>query len=169
LALSYYITARRELAVGAGRPEAALKEIVRQAFGAGVNYVQVREKDLPGGRLARLVEELLALPEKAGSRLLVNERLDVARASGADGVHLPADSLPVGAVRQWVGSSWIVGVSCHSAQEVEQAAAGGADYVLLGRSLRRRPSSAPSRWASRVWRRFAGASRFRYSRSAAWT
>jgi thiamine-phosphate pyrophosphorylase len=132
LALSYYITARRELAVGAGRPEAALKEIVRQAFGAGVNYVQVREKDLPGGRLARLVEELLALPEKAGSRLLVNERLDVARASGADGVHLPADSLPVGAVRQWVGSSWIVGVSCHSAQEVEQAAAGGADYVLLG-------------------------------------
>jgi thiamine-phosphate pyrophosphorylase len=132
LALSYYITARRELAAGAGSPEEALKEIVRAAYRAGVDYVQVREKDLPGRRLAALVEDLLALPGKASSRLLVNDRLDVARASGADGLHLPADSLPVAAVRGWVGPSWMVGASCHNALEVERAAADGADYALLG-------------------------------------
>jgi len=132
LTLSYYITARRELAAGTGCPEEALKEIVQAAYRAGVDYIQVREKDLSGRRLATLVEDMLALPGRANSRLLVNERLDVARALGADGLHLPADSLPVAAVRRWVGSSWIVGVSCHSAQEVERAAAGGADYVLLG-------------------------------------
>ena len=132
MALSYYITARSELAAGTGSPEEALKEIVRAAFHAGVDYIQVREKDLPGRRLAALVEDLLALPGKASSRLLVNDRLDVARASGADGLHLPADSLPVAAVRRWVESPWMVGVSCHSAREVERAAADGADYVLLG-------------------------------------
>ena len=132
MALSYYITARRELAADAGSPEEALGKIVRGAFHAGVDYIQVREKDLPGRRLAALVEALLALPGKASSRLLVNDRLDVARASGADGVHLPADSLPVAAVRGSVGPSWTVGVSCHSAREVERAAAEGADYALLG-------------------------------------
>ena len=132
LALSYYITARKELAVGAGGPGEPLKQIVRAAFRAGVDYIQVREKDLPGRRLAALVEDLLALPEKASSRLLVNARLDVARAAGADGLHLPADSLPLAAVRRWVGSSWIVGISCHSAQDIDRAVANGADYVLLG-------------------------------------
>jgi thiamine-phosphate pyrophosphorylase len=116
--------------------EDALREKVRAAFAAGLDYVQVREKDLSGARLERLVGDLAALPEKAASqptaRLLVNERLDVALACGADGVHLPADSLPPRAVRARTGAEWIVGVSCHAQEDVERAAQDGATYVLLG-------------------------------------
>ncbi len=133
MALSYYITARHELSAASPHSEEELlKQRVRAAYQAGVDYIQIREKDLPGRPLAALVEDLAALPEKEHTRLLVNERLDVARSCGADGVHLPADSLPVSAVRDWVGPSWIVGSSCHNAQQVEQAVAGGADYVLVG-------------------------------------
>jgi len=134
LALSYYITARQQLEPGSGDngPEEALREKVRAAFAAGVDYVQVREKDLPGGRLARLVEDVATLPEKAACRLLVNERLDIAMTCGADGVHLPSDSLPLEAVRARAGANWLAGISCHAEQDVERAARGGASYVLLG-------------------------------------
>ncbi|HWP84725.1 MAG TPA: thiamine phosphate synthase [Terriglobia bacterium] len=150
--LLYYITDRRQLVASESLTE-ALKAKVRAAFEAGVDYVQVREKDLDGRALAALVEELAQLRAALGQqrrlppasgrqhaaahaprqspRLLVNERLDVARACGADGVHLPADSLPVAAVRNYVGQNWIVGAACHSSEEVEQAAREGADYVLV--------------------------------------
>lgn len=130
MALLYYITDRRQLSANGASLE-ALVDKVRAAFAAGVEYVQLREKDLEGGPLAALVERLGKIPEKRASRLLVNERLDVARACGADGLHLPADSLPLAAVRTLVGSGWIIGAACHSLEEVEQAAAGGADYALL--------------------------------------
>ncbi|MBI3933610.1 MAG: thiamine phosphate synthase [Acidobacteria bacterium] len=131
MALLYYITDRRQLPAHGSTPEQALKEKVRAAFAAGVDYVQVREKDLEAGALAALVEELVSLPEKDDARLLVNDRLDVARTCGADGLHLPADSLPVAAVRKFVGKDWIVGVACHSVEEVEQVTEAGADYVLV--------------------------------------
>ena len=142
MALGYYITAREQLGphLDENALEAALRQKVRSAFRAGLDYVQVREKDLPGRRLERLVEDLAASPEKAASqqplrqlvRLLVNERLDLAMACGADGVHLPADSLPLEAVRSRAGADWIVGVSCHAQEDVEQAAQSGATYVLVG-------------------------------------
>lgn len=130
MAVTYYITDRRQLPSN-GSSEQLLKDKVRAAFAAGVDYVQVREKDLEAGALAALVEELRGFPEKQKTYLLVNERLDVARSCGADGLHLPADSLPVAAVRKYVGKDWIVGLACHSLEEVEQAAAEGADHVLL--------------------------------------
>ena len=149
MALSYYITARGQLEFPAGpdASEQALREKVRAAYLAGVDTVQVREKDLPDGRLARLVEDLRMLrertvagkpsagkpvPEKTVSRLLVNERLDIAVSSGADGVHLPSDSLPLAAVRSHVGPAGVVGISCHTEEDVAQASRDGASYVLLG-------------------------------------
>ena len=138
MALSYYITARRQLGPfeGENSPEGALRQKVRAAFAAGLDYVQVREKDLPDRRLEQLVVELATASEKAAAapptRLLVNERLDLAMACGADGVHLPADSLPPQAVRSRAGVDWIVGVSRHAQDEVERAEQGGASYVLLG-------------------------------------
>jgi len=155
VALSYYITDRRQLPLSGGAsPEGALMEWVRAAFRAGIDYVQIREKDLEGGALSRLVESVVAIRAATVSerpsngrletigqrdvasntwtpRLLVNERADVARSSGADGVHLPADSLPIAAVRSWAGKNWIVGAACHSIEEVERAAAAGADYALV--------------------------------------
>ena len=138
MAISYYITARRQLSPGSeeGPAEQALRQKVRAAFAARLDYVQVREKDMTGGRLACLIEELRNLPEKRSTRLLVNERLDVAVSCGADGVHLPSDSLPLSAVRSAVqskrGATWVAGISCHTEQDVEQAIREGASYALLG-------------------------------------
>jgi thiamine-phosphate pyrophosphorylase len=141
LAFAYYITARRQLDSGSGpsgaaRGEEALRRKVQDAFAAGVDYVQLREKDLPARQLAGLVEDLQALPERSLARrtlrLLVNDRLDVAIACGADGVHLPSDSLPLTAVKSRAGSASIVGISCHSGEEVTQAGRDGASYVLFG-------------------------------------
>lgn len=127
--------------------EETLRRKVQDAFAAGVDYVQLREKDLPGKALAALVEDIVedredsrALPEKTQSRrpirlpghLLVNERLDVAFACGAEGVHLPSDSLPLAAVKSRVGSASIVGISCHSEEEVVRAGHDGASYILFG-------------------------------------
>ena len=141
MAFAYYITARRQLDSGSGSggaagAEEALRRKVQDAFAAGVDYVQLREKDLPGKRLAGLVEDLQALPERFRARrplrLLVNDRLDIAIACGADGVHLPSDSLPLAAVKSRAGSDWIVGISCHSDEEVAEAGRNGASYVLFG-------------------------------------
>ncbi len=138
MAFAYYITARRQLQADPGEvgAEEALRRKIRAAFAAGVDYVQLREKDLTSERLARMVEEFQAMPEKTGSRrpvrLLVNERLDVALACGAEGVHLPADSLPLAAAKARAGSDCIVGISCHSEEEAAQAGRDGASYVLVG-------------------------------------
>ncbi len=123
----YYITDSAQLG-----PREALLERIRTAFAAGVDWVQIREKRMPAREMCRLVERAAALPEKGGARLLVNERLDVALGCGADGVHLPADSLPVAAVRAAVPEGWLVGVSCHSPDEVKAAARDGASFAVLG-------------------------------------
>jgi thiamine-phosphate pyrophosphorylase len=138
LALTCYITDRKQLTTP-GSNESVLIERVRAAFSAGVDYVQLREKDLDGGPLAALVDELVRAPEKVahpegpsrGSRLLVNERVDVAIACDADGVHLPADSLPLASVRAAVGAGWTISAACHSIEEVRAASEAGADLVLV--------------------------------------
>ena len=126
----YYITDSSQL----GRPQEVLGRI-RAAFAAGVDWIQIREKKMTTRDLCRLVEQALALPEKGDGRLLINERLDVALACGADGVHLPADSLPVAVVRNAVPAGWpaewLVGASCHSPAEVEAAAREGASFAVL--------------------------------------
>ncbi len=138
VAVSYYITARKQLNPLPGKNgsedalENALKETVRSAFCAQVDYVQLRESDLASHRLAFLVEDLRARPEKKGTRLLVNERLDVADSCGADGVHLPSGSLPLAALRAFAGDGLIWGVSCHGGEDVKKAVQAGAGYVLLG-------------------------------------
>lgn len=98
---------------------------------AGVGAVQLREKDL-GDRalyaMARLARS--ALPRS--TVLLVNGRLDIALAAGAEGVHLPADGLPLAPLRRRFGSAVLLGRSTHSVEEVERAAADGADYATFG-------------------------------------
>jgi thiamine-phosphate pyrophosphorylase len=97
----------------------------------GVTAIQLRDKDLPDGARFRLACELrTALPAEV--RLLINGRVDLAIAAGADGVHLPADGLPTSALRQRFGAQLLLGRSTHRRSEVEQAAAEGADYVTFG-------------------------------------
>ena len=94
--------------------------------------VMLREKDLTGARLLDLADGLRAATRAAGAPFLVNDRVDVALAAGACGVHLPAVGLPPNAVRDLLGSQALIGVSTHSAEEVLQAEEGGASYVTFG-------------------------------------
>jgi thiamine-phosphate pyrophosphorylase len=103
----------------------------RHAIDAGVDVVQVREPDLEAGALAALVWELVALARGRGPRIVVNERLDVALACGANGVHLRADSMPAAAVRSMVPAGFLVGRSVHGMEEAV-AVAPSVDYLIAG-------------------------------------
>ena len=121
----YLITDRQQ---SRGRP---LPEICRAALRAGVRALQLREKDLPTRPLIALVRELASVARAQDARLLVNDRVDLALATGV-GVHLPAAGLPVEVARRLLGAERLVGVSTHSAEEAARAEAAGADFVVLG-------------------------------------
>lgn len=123
--LRYYITDRHS----AGGLEAVLLCIARAAA-EGVEHIQIREKDLSARDLLQLVSKALAIA--GNSRILVNSRLDVALASGAHGIHLPSDSPAPSRMRAIAPDNFMVGVSCHSLEEVRQAAEEGADFVVFG-------------------------------------
>jgi thiamine-phosphate pyrophosphorylase len=106
-----------------------LARVVAAALDAGLPAVQLREKDLPGRPLLALAEQLRALTARAGALLLVNDRLDVAVASGADGVHLGGGSMQVNVARRLLPAGALVGVSTHVAAE---AAATAADFAFFG-------------------------------------
>jgi thiamine-phosphate pyrophosphorylase len=93
--------------------------------------VQLREKDLPARDLLVLARELVAVCHAARQRLVVNERVDVAMAAGADGVHLPAAGVPVADARRLLGPGALVGRSCHAADEVLRARDAGASYATV--------------------------------------
>jgi len=127
------VTDRRRLAGAAADPGAAFACVAAQAryaVEAGIDLIQVREPDLEAGLLARLVTELLAVTVDSSTRVVVNDRLDVALATGAAGVHLRADSIPVRDARRLAPAGFLVGRSVHSAAEA--AAAADADYLIAG-------------------------------------
>ena len=106
---------------------------VREAAAAGVDLVQVREPSLEGASLLRLVERCVAAASGSDTRVVVNDRLDVALAAGADGVHLKGESFAGERVRALAPSPFLVGRSVHAAAEVASVVAGGAvDYLIAG-------------------------------------
>ena len=119
-----------------------LLDVVKAALEAGVRVVQLREKDLSGNELFNLARELRLLTRKYGARLLINDRIDIAIAVEADGVHLGHQSISVqDARRAFEFSSLIphpssfrpiIGVSTHSIEEALQAQSDGADFITLG-------------------------------------
>jgi len=109
----------------------SLEEAVAQAVDGGANLVQLREKDLPSNELLALADKLRAVT-LGRSLFLVNDRLDVALACAADGVHLPEQGLPVAAARRLAPETFIVGRSVHSVAEAVRAQEEGADYVQVG-------------------------------------
>lgn len=112
-------------------------DLVRRAAAAlaglppGTAAIHLREKDLGGRDLLALARALVTVCRENGQRLVVNDRLDIALAAGADGVHLPAAGVPVDGARRLLGPAALVGVSCHSAAEVARALAGGASYATF--------------------------------------
>jgi thiamine-phosphate pyrophosphorylase len=93
--------------------------------------VHLREKDLGGAALLALARPLAAACHAAGQALIVNDRLDVALAAGADGVHLPAAGVPPADARRLLGPAALVGVSCHSVADVVRARDGAASYATV--------------------------------------
>jgi thiamine-phosphate diphosphorylase len=108
-----------------------LRACIEAAVRAGVDAVQLREKDLPARELYALALEVRALTS-GRCAMIVNERLDVALASGADGVHLPENGLPAAAARELCPPGFLVGCSVHSAEAAASAQAAGASYIELG-------------------------------------
>lgn len=96
---------------------------------AGVDWIQVRDKELPARELAALVRRALTL---GVAKVIVNHRVDVALALGVAGAHLPSNSPPPSMWRPIVPAGFLLGVSCHTVDEVRLAAGEGADYVVFG-------------------------------------
>jgi thiamine-phosphate pyrophosphorylase len=120
----YLVTDRKQ---SGGRP---LVEAVKAALEGGVRAVQLREKDLGGRDLYFLARDLRNLTARYGACLLINDRIDVALAVEADGVHLGQASLPVTEARKLLGPEKLIGVSTHSLDEI--AGAAGADFLVFG-------------------------------------
>jgi len=129
-----YVTERKSL--GSADPARALLARIRIAIEAGTDWVQIRERDLPARELFALARGAVAAA-KGAARVVVNDRLDVALAVGAAGVHLGGESLPAAEVVRWCRSGnapagFLVGVSCHSIETVREAEAAAASYVFFG-------------------------------------
>jgi thiamine-phosphate pyrophosphorylase len=143
-----YVTDRHSLRIANPADSLpALIQKIEEFVAAGIDWVQIREKDLPARELALLTRQALLIAAKYSAkrsspvRVLVNDCLDVAIAEGADGVHLGEKSLPVmeakrlveSAIRkQTIEQSFLIGASCHSIEVAQTAERDGADYIFFG-------------------------------------
>lgn len=141
-ALLCYITDRSQFPGNEASRRRCLLEKIAEANRCGINYVQLREKDLPARDLEVLAREILALRtgnQELKTGFLINSRTDIALASGADGVHLRSVDMSPSEVRKlWTHcgagapARVTIGVSCHTPAEVAHAAAEGADFAVFG-------------------------------------
>lgn len=143
-----YVTDRRALSVpNAAESLAALTQKIEEVAAAGIDWIQVREKDLTASELALLTRQTLRIAAKSSAkhsgavRVLVNDRVDVAIAERADGVHLGEKSLPVAEAKRLIASavrkklvdeSFLLGVSTHAIDAAQAAERYGADYIVFG-------------------------------------
>jgi thiamine-phosphate pyrophosphorylase len=156
--LLYYITDRSQFPGDEAARSRRLLETIRHAVGCGVDYIQLREKDLAAGELERLAGEVAGLirnlrtgNSKLKTGFLINSRTDVALACGANGVQLRSNDISAIEVRRiWAQSSQrtidhaTIGVSCHTPDEVSLAAAQGADFAVFGPVFEKNPAPGVS-------------------------
>lgn len=125
--LGTYLVTGATLSEGRSTPE-----IVAAAVDGGIDAVQVREKHRPAREQLAVARTVRPLTEAAGVTLIVNDRVDVARAAGADGVHLGDEDLPVGVAREQLGPEAIIGRSVSTVPDARAAERAGADYLGVG-------------------------------------
>jgi thiamine-phosphate pyrophosphorylase len=122
----YLLTDRRQT------HQRPLTAVLSQALEAGARMVQIREKDLDTPELIDLAQQLIPVIKQHQGKVLLNDRVDLALALNADGVHLRSDSLPLPLARRILGNEKLIGISTHSVEEVQYAENEGADFVVLG-------------------------------------
>jgi len=122
--LSLYLVTDRPLS--RGRP---IEEIVAAAIAGGVTTVQLREKDASTAEFLNLAQRVRSITREAGVTFIVNDRLDIALASDADGIHVGQDDLPAYLARRFIGPDRILGVTAADAEQIAGAVAAGADYI----------------------------------------
>ena len=123
----YAVTDRRALPAGV-----TLAQAVEAALDGGVTCLQLREKEASAGEILALARTLLPLCRARRVPLLINDRVDIALAAGADGVHLGQDDLPLPEARALLGPDRILGATAHTVEEALRAQAEGADYLGVG-------------------------------------
>jgi thiamine-phosphate pyrophosphorylase len=134
------VTSRRRF----NPPVEGLLAQLRRAVEASVDLVQIRERDLEAAALTSLVASALTIARGTRTRIIVNDRLDVALACGADGVHLRSDSFGVADARRLAPAGFLIGRSVHSAEEARLAA--DADYLIAGAVFPTPSKSAGTAW-----------------------
>jgi thiamine-phosphate pyrophosphorylase len=146
--LLYYITDRQQFPGPESRRRDRLLDKIAEAVSAGVDFIQLREKDLSARELESLARDAVRICrettyEKRETKILINSRSDIAIAARADGVHLPSDDIPASDARSlWSSGSMrnsqlatrncVIAVSCHTVDEVRLAESHGADFVVFG-------------------------------------
>ncbi|HYJ47492.1 MAG TPA: thiamine phosphate synthase, partial [Pyrinomonadaceae bacterium] len=106
--------------------------LVRAATQARISLIQLRERNLPARTLYELAVSCVEMTRGTPTRLLINDRADIAYAARADGVHLTTRSIEAGIIRRTFGKDFLIGVSTHSLIEAQGARAGGADFAVFG-------------------------------------
>ena len=122
----YFVTDHNQTG---GRPQL---DIVKAALAGGVRFVQYRDKHLPDADFEREARAVLDLCRKHGAMLLLNDRVAIARAIGADGVHLGQDDMDPAEARRILGTEAVIGLSTHDRAEVEAAQGKPVDYINIG-------------------------------------
>ncbi len=143
--LLYYITDRAQFSGSAARRRSRLLDKIAEAARAGVDFIQLREKDLSARDLEALARDAVevlrsnAKRETRNAKLLINHRTDIALAVSADGVHLRSDDIPAADARallsrnpQLVTRNFVIAVSCHTLREIALAESHGADFAVFG-------------------------------------
>jgi len=106
--------------------------LVRAATRAHISLIQLREKSLPARTLYELAAQCVEITRGTETRLLINDRADIARAAGADGCHLTTHSIEANVIRRTFGADFLIGVSTHSLAEAQSARDEGADFAVFG-------------------------------------
>ena len=109
-----------------------IERFLREAVAGGVGMVQLRERGMPDAQLLDVATRCATVCQSEDIPFIVNDRLDIALACGADGVHLGQDDLPIANVRSLAGQNFIIGLSTHSPEQIEEAARLGPDYIGVG-------------------------------------
>ncbi len=108
------------------------EEKIKEALEAGVDYIQLREKNISSAEFLLRAKKLRELAARCHTKLIINDRLDIAALSGADGVHLGQEDIPVGDARTFLGPGKIIGATAKTPEQAKQAMEQGADYLGSG-------------------------------------